>query len=80
MAERINVEQLRKHDPNNPMLAFMPSIMARRCRTGALIFHRIRCRRELEEFSILGDVVLRIADELEPEAVDQVRNTRPSMQ
>jgi len=74
MAERINVEQLRKHGPNNSMLAFMPvnngSPMQDWC---AHLSSNPMRRRELEEFSILGDVVLRIADELEPEAVDRVR-------
>ena len=74
MAERINIEQLRKHAPNNPMLAFMPinsgSPMQDWC--AHLSSHPLR-RRELEEFSMLGDVVVRIADELEPEALDRVR-------
>ena len=74
MAERISIEQLRKHDPNNQMLAFMPvntgSPMQDWC--AHLSSNPLR-RRELEEFSILGDVVVRIADELEPEALDRVR-------
>jgi len=74
MAERINIEQLRKHAPNNPMLAFRPvnsgSPMQDWC--AHLSSNPLR-RRELEEFSILGDVVVRIADELEPEALDRVR-------
>lgn len=74
MAERISIEQLRKHAPNNQMLAFMPvntgSPMQDWC--AHLSSHPLR-RRELEEFSILGDVVVRIADELEPEALDRVR-------
>ncbi|MFN0278932.1 MAG: hypothetical protein ACKVRN_10050, partial [Pyrinomonadaceae bacterium] len=74
MAERINVEQLRKHAPNNQMLAFMPvntgSPMQDWC--AHLSSYPMR-RRELEEFSILGDVVVRIADELEPEPMDRVR-------
>ena len=74
MAERINIEQLRKHAPNNPMLAFMPvntgSPMQDWC--AHLSSHPLR-RRELEEYSILGDVVVRIADEIEPEALDRVR-------
>ena len=56
------------------MLAFMPvntgSPMQDWC--AHLSSHPLR-RRELEEFSILGDVVVRIADELEPEALDRVR-------
>jgi len=74
MAERINIEQLRKHAPNNPMLAFSPvntgSPMQDWC--AHLSVNPLR-RRELEEFAILGDVVVRIADELEPEALDRVR-------
>ena len=74
MAERINIEQLRKHAPTNPILAFMPvstgSPMQDWC--SHLSQNPLR-RQELEEFSILGDVVVRIADELEPEAVDRVK-------
>jgi len=74
MAERINIEQLRKHAPTNPILAFMPvstgSPMQDWC--SHLSQNPMR-RQELEEFSILGDVVVRIADELEPEAVDRVK-------
>lgn len=74
MAERINIEQLRKHAPNNPFLAFAPvntgSPMQDWC--AHLSSNPLR-RRELEEFSILGDVVVRIADELEPEPMDRVR-------
>jgi hypothetical protein len=74
MAERINIEQLRKHAPNNHMLAFMPvntgSPMQDWC---AHLSSNPMRRRELEEFSILGDVVVRIADELEPEPMDRVR-------
>ena len=58
MAERINIEQLRKHAPNNPMLAFSPvntgSPMQDWC--AHLAMNPLR-RRELEEFAILGDVV-----------------------
>ncbi|MBK7804128.1 MAG: hypothetical protein IPJ55_15985 [Chloracidobacterium sp.] len=74
MAERISIEQPRKHAPNNQMLAFMlvntGSPMQDWC--AHLSSNPLR-RRELEEFSILGDVVVRIADELEPEALDRVR-------
>ena len=56
------------------MLAFMPvntgSPMQDWC--AHLSSNPLR-RRELEEFSILGDVVVRIADELEPEPMDRVR-------
>lgn len=74
MAERINMEQLRKHSPQNPILAFSPvntgSPMQDWC--SHLANNPLR-RMELEEFAILGDVVVRIADELEPEPIDRVR-------
>ncbi len=74
MAERLNIEQLRKFAPRTPILAFSPA------NTGSpmqdwcthLGNNPLR-RRELEEFAILGDVVVRIADELEPEPIDRVR-------
>ncbi|MGD9560879.1 MAG: hypothetical protein AB7F88_00380 [Pyrinomonadaceae bacterium] len=74
MAERINIEQLRRHAPQNPILAFSPintgSPMQDWC--SHLANNPMR-RLELEEFAILGDVVVRIADELEPEQIDRVR-------
>lgn len=74
MAEKLNIEQLRKHAPQNPILAFSPvntgSPMQDWC--SHLANNPLR-RMELEEFAILGDVVVRIADELEPEPIDRVR-------
>lgn len=74
MAERLNIEQLRKHSPQSPILAFSPintgSPMQDWC--SHLANNPLR-RMELEEFAILGDVVVRIADELEPEPIDRVR-------
>ena len=74
MAEKLNIEQLRKHAPQNPILAFSPlntgSPMQDWC--SHLADNPLR-RMELEEFAILGDVVVRIADELEPEPIDRVR-------
>jgi len=74
MAEQLNIEQLRKFAPQSPILAFSPpntgSPMQDWC---AHLGNNPLRRRELEEFAILGDVVVRIADELEPEAIDRVR-------
>lgn len=74
MAEKLNIEQLRKFAPQNPILAFSPpntgSPMQDWC---AHLGNNPMRRMELEEFAILGDVVVRIADELEPEPIDRVR-------
>ncbi|MBX3295468.1 MAG: hypothetical protein KF762_07130 [Acidobacteria bacterium] len=74
MAERLNIEQLRKFAPGNAILAFSPpstgSPMQDWC---THLGNNPLRRRELEEFAILGDVVVRIADELEPEPIDRVR-------
>lgn len=74
MAEQLNIEQLRKFAPGNAILAFSPlntgSPMQDWCTH--LMSNPLR-RMELEEFAILGDVVVRIADELEPEPMDRVR-------
>lgn len=74
MAEQLNIEQLRKFAPQNAILAFSPlntgSPMQDWC---AHLGNNPMRRMELEEFAILGDVVVRIADELEPEPVDRVR-------
>lgn len=74
MAEQLNIEQLRKFAPHNAILAFSPlntgSPMQDWC--AHLVNNPLR-RMELEEFAILGDVVVRIADELEPDPIDRVR-------
>src|SRR5882762_3375884 len=74
MAEQLNIEQLRKFSPQNSILAFSPinsgSPMHDWC---AHLANNPLRRMELEEFAILGDVVVRIADELEPEPIERVR-------
>ena len=74
MAVQINIEQLRNFAPQSPILAFSPldtgSPMQDWC---AHLGRNPLRRRELEEFAILGDVVVRIADELEPDPLDQVK-------
>ncbi|MBK9215771.1 MAG: hypothetical protein IPM59_09230 [Chloracidobacterium sp.] len=65
---------LRQFAPDSPILAFTPlntgSPMQDWCRH--LQRNPFR-RQELEEFAILGDIVVRIADEIEAEPVDKVR-------
>ncbi|MBX7062947.1 MAG: hypothetical protein K1X52_14930 [Pyrinomonadaceae bacterium] len=65
---------LRQYAPQSAILAFTPlntgSPMQDWCRH--LQQNPMR-RRELEEFAILGDVVVRIADEIEAEPVDKVK-------
>lgn len=74
MNVQLNVDQLRNFAPQSPILAFTPldtgSPMQDWC--AHLARNPLR-RRELEEFAILGDVVVRIADELEPEPFDRVK-------
>ena len=74
MAVQLNMEQLRNFAPQSPILAFSPqntgSPMQDWC---AHIGNNPLRRMELEEFAILGDVVVRIADELEPEPLDRVK-------
>ncbi len=74
MAVQMNIEQLKKFAPHSPVLAFSPlntgSPMQDWC--AHLAKNPLR-RRELEEFAILGGVVVRIADELEPEPLERVR-------
>lgn len=74
MAEQLNIEQLRKFAPRSAILAFSPpntgSPMQDWC---THLGNNPLRRRELEEFAILGDVVVRIADEIEPEPIDRVR-------
>ncbi len=74
MTVQLNIDQLRNFAPQSPILAFTPldtgSPMQDWC---AHLGRNPLRRRELEEFAILGDVVVRIADELEPEPLDRVK-------
>lgn len=74
MTVQLNINQLRNFAPQSPILAFSPletgSPMQDWC---AHLGRNPLRRRELEEFAILGDVVVRIADELEPEPLDRVK-------
>jgi len=74
MVGQLNLNQLREFAPQSPMLVFRHadtgSPMQDWCRH--LSQNPLR-RQELEEFAVLGDVVVRIADELEPNPLERVR-------
>lgn len=70
----LNQNQLRQFAPNSPVLAFRPADSGspqqdwcKHLQNNSLF------RRELEEFAVLGDVVLRIADGIEVDPIDSVR-------
>lgn len=74
MVGQLNLNQLRTFAPQSPILVFRPadsgSPMQDWCRH---LGENALYRRELEEFAVLGDVVIRIADELEPEPLERVK-------
>jgi hypothetical protein len=74
MAVQLNINQLKQFAPDSPMLAFRPedtgSPMQDWCRH---LERNPRYRRELEEFAVVGDVVVRIADGTEPEPLERVK-------
>lgn len=74
MAIQLNIEQLGIFAPQNPILAFSPLDTGSPMQDWCAHLGRNPLRRqELEEFAILGDVVVRIADELEPDPIDRVK-------
>lgn len=74
MVGQLSMDQLKQHAPHSRILAFRPedsgSPMQDWCRH---LSRNPLYRRELEEFAILGDVVIRIADELEPDPLQRVK-------
>lgn len=74
MVGQLNLNQLKTFAPQSPILVFRPadsgSPMQDWCRH---LSENASHRRELEEFAVLGDVVVRIADELEPEPLERVK-------
>ena len=76
MAGQINLNrnQLRAFAPDSAILAFRPedtgSPMQDWCNH---LSQNTRYRRELEEFAVLGDVVVRIADGIEPAPLERVK-------
>ena len=74
MAVQLNINQLKQFASHSPILAFRPedsgSPMQDWCRH---LERNSRYRRELEEFAVVGDVVVRIADGTEPEPFERVK-------
>lgn len=70
----LNTNQLETFAPNSPILAFRPhdsgSPQEDWCKH---LQKHPRYRRELEEFAALGDVVVRIADGIEPAPFERVK-------
>jgi hypothetical protein len=70
----LNLDQLQEFAPNSPVLAFRPvdegSPQQDWCKHLQAFPH---FRRELEEFAVLGDVVVRIADGIEPSPLERVK-------
>ena len=70
----LNTNQLKQFAPHSPILAFRPessgSPQEDWCKH-LQVYPRFR--RELEEFAALGDVVVRIADGIEPAPIERVK-------
>jgi hypothetical protein len=70
----LNINQLKTFAPQSPMLAFRPVDTGSPQQDWCKHLQNFpRYRRELEEFSVLGDVVVRIADGLEPAPLERVK-------
>ncbi|HQU83383.1 MAG TPA: hypothetical protein PKY59_09675 [Pyrinomonadaceae bacterium] len=70
----LNINQLKMHAPQSPMLAFRPVDTGSPQQDWCKHLQNFpRFRRELEEFSVLGDVVVRIADGVEPKPFERVK-------
>jgi hypothetical protein len=74
----LNINQLQQFAPHSPILAFRPtdsgSPQQDWCKH--LAKNPLR-RRELEEFAVLGETVVRIADGIEPAPLDKVKILSP---
>ena len=70
----LNHNQLQQFVPNSPILAFRPSDSGSPQQDWCAHLQAFpHYRRELEEFSVLGDVVVRIADGREPAPLERVK-------
>ena len=74
----LNINQLQQFAPQSPILAFRPSDSGSPQQDWCkhLAKNQLR-RRELEEFAVLGETVIRIADGIEPAPLDKVRILSP---
>ncbi|HMS40698.1 MAG TPA: hypothetical protein PKE69_10755 [Pyrinomonadaceae bacterium] len=70
----LNINQLQQFAPQSPILAFRPVDSGSPQQDWCKHLQNFpRHRRELEEFSVLGDVVVRIADGVEPAPFERVK-------
>jgi hypothetical protein len=70
----LNINQLKQFAPQSPMLAFRPVDTGSPQQDWCKHLQTFpRYRRELEEFSVLGETVVRIADGLEPAPFERVK-------
>ncbi len=74
MALQLNINQLKQYAPQSTILAFRPEDSGSPNQDWCRHLERNPCyRRELEEFAVVGDVVVRIADGTEPEPIERVK-------
>ena len=70
----LNINQLKQFAPESPILAFRPNDNGSPQEDWCKHLQTFpRYRRELEEFSVLGDVVVRISDGIEPKPFERVK-------
>jgi len=70
----LNINQLKMHAPQSPMLAFRPVDTGSPQQDWCKHLQNFPLfRRELEEFSVLGETVVRIADGVEPKPFERVK-------
>lgn len=74
MTVQLNINQLKQFASHSPILAFRPEDSGSPMQDWCSHLERnARYRRELEEFAVVGDVVVRIADGTEPEPFERVK-------
>lgn len=70
----LKLDQLKQFAPGSPILAFRPADTGSPTQDWCKhLDSNALYRRELEEFAVLGDVVVRIADGIEPAPVERVK-------
>ncbi len=74
MAGQLSIYQLQQFAPQSPILAFRPEDSGSPTQDWCRHLERNQLRRhELEEFAIVGDVVVRIVDGTEPDPLERVK-------
>lgn len=75
----VNINQLQQFAPQSPILAFRPADSGSpQADWSQHLAKNPLYRRELEEFAVLGDTVVRIADGIEPAPLDKVKILSPA--